>query len=79
VLPLKNILFASETFGAVQGIDPRSGHAYDDTQKYIDACPSLDDPGRAAVYGLNALQVYPRLRRHPRVAQWLQHREGVAS
>jgi len=71
VLPAKNILFASETFGAVQGIDPRTGHAYDDTQRYIDASPEFNAQTRSAVYGLNALQVYPRLRRHPRVSAWL--------
>ncbi|MFN7287770.1 MAG: amidohydrolase family protein [Burkholderiales bacterium] len=71
VLPAKNILFASETFGAVQGIDPRTNQAFDDTQRYIDASPEFDDRSRRSVYALHALQVYPRLRQHAGVARWL--------
>ena len=71
VLSAKNILFASETFGAVQGIDPRTNQAFDDTQRYIDASPEFDERTRRSVYALNALQVYPRLRQHPAVARWL--------
>jgi len=71
VLPAKNILFASETFGAVQGIDPRNNQAFDDTQRYIDASPEFDERTRRSVYALNALQVYPRLRQHAAVARWL--------
>lgn len=71
VLPEKNILFASETFGAVQGIDPRTNQAFDDTQRYIDASPEFDERTRRSVYALNALQVYPRLQQHPAVARWL--------
>ena len=41
VIPTKNILFASEMIGAVRGIDPRSGHYYDDTKRYIDANTAL--------------------------------------
>ena len=37
VVPLDNILFGSEMVGAVRGIDPRSGHYYDDTKRYIEA------------------------------------------
>ena len=36
VIPVDNILFASEMVGAVKGIDPRTGHHYDDTKRYID-------------------------------------------
>ena len=39
VIPADNILFASEMVGAVRGIDPRTGHHYDDTKRYIDAGP----------------------------------------
>jgi hypothetical protein len=37
VIPIDNILFGSEMVGAVRGIDPRDGHYYDDTKRYIDA------------------------------------------
>jgi 4-oxalmesaconate hydratase len=39
VIPVKNVLFASEMIGAVRGIDPETGHYYDDTKRYIEACP----------------------------------------
>jgi 4-oxalmesaconate hydratase len=63
VIPPENILFASETVGAVRGVDPESGHFYDDTRRYIDASPLLDDAKRAMIYAGNALRVYPRLAR----------------
>ena len=37
VIPVENILFASEMIGAVRGIDPETGHYYDDTKRYIEA------------------------------------------
>ena len=37
VIPADNVLFASEMVGAVRGIDPETGHHYDDTRRYIDA------------------------------------------
>ena len=37
VIPVDNILFASEMIGAVRGIDPETGHYYDDTKRYIEA------------------------------------------
>jgi 4-oxalmesaconate hydratase len=46
--------------GAVRGIDPRPGHYYDDTKRYVDALP-LSDPDRQRLYSLNARRVYPRL------------------
>ncbi|MET7572900.1 amidohydrolase family protein [Streptomyces sp. NPDC005492] len=63
VVPVENILFGSEMIGAVRGIDPVSGHAYDDTRRYVEAAPRLDEGGRAAIYAGNALRVYPRLAR----------------
>jgi 4-oxalmesaconate hydratase len=39
VIPVDNILFASEMIGAVQGIDPETGFNYDDTKRYVDALP----------------------------------------
>ena len=37
VIPVDNVLFASEMIGAVRGIDPETGHYYDDTKRYIEA------------------------------------------
>jgi 4-oxalmesaconate hydratase len=61
VVPIDNILFGSEMVGAVRGIDPRTGHYYDDTKRYIDALP-LGEAERKKLFGDNALKVYPRLR-----------------
>lgn len=62
VLPVENVLFASEIIGAVQGIDPETGHHYDDTRRYIEAAP-LSAEQRAMIYEGNARRVYPRLTR----------------
>jgi len=64
VVPSRSVLFASEMIGAVRDIDPRSGHHFDDTKRYVDAAPHLSDEERAAVYSGNALRVYPRLAAH---------------
>ncbi|HEX7853975.1 MAG TPA: amidohydrolase family protein, partial [Sphingobium sp.] len=37
VIETKNILFGSEMVGAVRGIDPETGHYFDDTKRYVDA------------------------------------------
>lgn len=37
VIPVENVLFASEMIGAVRGIDPETGNYYDDTKRYIEA------------------------------------------
>ena len=60
VIPRENILFASEMIGAVRGIDPTTGHHYDDTRRYIDAAVP-DEAGRRLIYEANARRVYPRL------------------
>jgi 4-oxalmesaconate hydratase len=60
VIDVKNILFGSEMIGAVRGIDPETGHFFDDTKRYVDALPiSAED--KAAVFEGNARRVYPRL------------------
>jgi hypothetical protein len=60
VIDVGNILFGSEMVGAVRGIDPETGHPFDDTKRYIDALPiSAQDKRR--VFELNARHVYPRL------------------
>jgi 4-oxalmesaconate hydratase len=61
VIGTGNVLFGSETVGAVRGVDPRTGHHFDDTRRYVDAAALTDDQ-RDAVYSGNALAVYPRLR-----------------
>jgi len=60
VVPVENILFASEMVGAVRGIDPQTGFYFDDTKRYIDAC-ALSDEDRQRVFSGNARAVYGRL------------------
>jgi 4-oxalmesaconate hydratase len=60
VVPLDNILFASEMVGAVKGIDPQTGHHYDDTKRYLDALP-LSEADRYKLFEGNTRKVYPRL------------------
>jgi 4-oxalmesaconate hydratase len=62
VIDVGNILFGSEMVGAVRGIDPETGHYFDDTKRYIDALDLKEDDA-AKVYSGNARQVYPRLDR----------------
>lgn len=62
VIDIDNILFASEMFGAVKGVDPETGHNFDDTKRYIDAL-ALSEVDRAKVFEGNARRVYPRLDR----------------
>ncbi len=60
VIPVENVLFASEMIGAVRGVDPETGHNYDDTKRYIEAAKLTDDERRKIFEG-NARRVYPRL------------------
>ena len=60
VVPLDNILFGSEMVGAVRGIDPRSGHYYDDTKRYIEGS-SLSAEDKKKLFEGNARRVFPRL------------------
>ena len=62
VIPVDNILFASEMIGAVRGIDPETDHAFDDTKRYIEAS-ALSAADRRKIYEGNARRVYPRLDR----------------
>ena len=61
VIPADNILFASEIVGAVRGIDPESGHYYDDTKRYIDAVTTLSTADKKKIFEDNVYKVYPRL------------------
>ncbi|MBW4029717.1 MAG: amidohydrolase [Acidobacteria bacterium] len=62
VIDTANILFGSEMVGAVRGIDPETGHYFDDTKRYVDAA-DLTSLERDMVYADNARRVYPRLDR----------------
>ena len=61
VVPVANILFASEMIGAVRGIDPETGHNYDDTKRYIEGTRALTPEAKRQIYEGNARRVYPRL------------------
>ena len=61
IIPVDNILFGSEMIGAVRGIDPESGHYYDDTKRYIDAYPELSPEDRQKIFEGNAVKVFSRL------------------
>ena len=60
VIDIGNILFGSEMVGAVRGIDPRTGHYFDDTRRYIDAL-SLSSAQKERIFEKNARRVFPRL------------------
>ena len=61
VIPIDNILFASEMLGAVPGIDPENGFPFDDTKRYIDQVTALTEAERYKIFEGNARKVYPRL------------------
>ena len=46
--------------GAVRGIDPETGHYYDDTKRYVDGA-AISDADRAKILEGNARKVYPRI------------------
>jgi 4-oxalmesaconate hydratase len=46
--------------GAVRGIDPTTGHYFDDTKRYVDAL-DISEGERAAIFEGNARRVFPRL------------------
>ncbi|WP_258000629.1 amidohydrolase family protein, partial [Xanthomonas oryzae] len=60
VIDIDNILFGSEMVGAVRGVDPQTGHYFDDTKRYIDAL-AISDADKRKVFEGNARRVYPRL------------------
>lgn len=62
VTPEDNVMFASEMVGAVRGVDPDTGHNYDDTKRYIEAIDWLTDAQRHKIYEGNARRVYPRFK-----------------
>jgi 4-oxalmesaconate hydratase len=62
VIPVENILFASEMVGAVRGIDPETGQFFDDTKRYIEAAPALTAADRRKIFAENARAVFSRLK-----------------
>jgi len=62
VIPADNILFAAEVVGAVRGVDPETGHYFDDTRRYLDAAAGLSAADRDKIFHGNARRVYPRWR-----------------
>jgi 4-oxalmesaconate hydratase len=62
VVPVENILFASEMVGAVRSIDPETGHYFDDTKRYVDAVSWLSDAERYNIYEGNTRRVFSRLK-----------------
>jgi 4-oxalmesaconate hydratase len=60
VINLDNILFGSEMVGAVRGIDPQTGHYFDDTRRYIDAL-EIPFADKQRIFERNARRVFPRL------------------
>jgi 4-oxalmesaconate hydratase len=61
VVPIRNILFASEMIGAVRGVDPETGFNFDDTRRYVEATDKLNPEQRRDVFEGNARRVFPRL------------------
>jgi 4-oxalmesaconate hydratase len=64
VIPIKNILFASEMIGAVRGIDPQTGFYFDDTKRYIESSTQLSPDQRHQIYEGNARRVFTRLNQY---------------
>ena len=60
MIPVKNVLFASEMIGAVRGIDPTTGHCYDDTKRYIEAS-TLEREDKHQIYKPMRAACSPRL------------------
>ena len=61
IVPIDNVLFGSEMVGAVRGIDPETGHYFDDTKRYVDKATGLADADRQKVFEGNVRRVYPRI------------------
>jgi 4-oxalmesaconate hydratase len=60
VIPTENVLFGSEMYGAVRGIDPETGFHFDDTRRYLEAAP-ISDTDRIAIFEHNVKRVFPRV------------------
>ena len=76
VIPADNILFASEMVGAIRGIDPQTGHYFDDTKRYIDAIDWVSADDKRKIFETNARRVYSRYRGLT-VVGWAKRREAA--
>jgi 4-oxalmesaconate hydratase len=63
VVPIDNILFASEMIGAVQIEDPETGHFFDDTKRYIDQLDTLSASDKKKIFEDNIVRVYPGVKK----------------
>ena len=60
VIDNKNLLFASEMIGAVRGVDPQTGHNFDDTKRYIDQA-TISREEKANIFENNIRKVFNRI------------------
>jgi len=60
IIPNRNILFASEMVGAVRGIDPETGHYFDDTKRYI-LNSNITEEDKENIFEHNIRRVFSRL------------------
>ena len=50
VIPSENVLFASETIGAVRAVNPETGISFDNTHEYIKATQVVNDVEKQKIY-----------------------------
>jgi 4-oxalmesaconate hydratase len=62
VVPIDNILFASEMVGAVKGLDPQTGQYFDDTKRYVDQVSWLSAADKQKIFEGNTRKVFTRLK-----------------
>ena len=60
MIDVDNIVFGSEMLGAVRGIDPDTGHYFDDTRRYVEGL-ELPADALSKVFSGNARRVFPLL------------------
>ena len=70
VVPIENILFASEMIGAVQIIDPNTGNYFDDTKRYVDGVSWLTAADKQKIYEDNIKRVYPGVAKRLAKVAW---------
>lgn len=78
VIPVDNVLFASEMVGAVKSRDPETGHYFDDTKRFVDGLSGLDSSQRHKIFEANARHVYPRLDRLLTKREAVDEQKGMA-
>jgi 4-oxalmesaconate hydratase len=59
--------------GAVKGVDPQTGHNYDDTARYVHQVTGLSDQDRWKIFEGNARKVYGPLN------SYLERRERLSA